>query len=174
MRYEFPQSQNRYDANWLMIRTRLVFRQQEFSDVSPSLEAGDIIRIAVWLEDLSNRRLPECVCLGFTEPNLRFEIFRATDDFVCIGVRMSLESQPPFKTGGIRDETVCQFQLSDAQLDAHAQQFRAIADNFPVRQLSQGETPAKRPAKGMEPQFAAHALGQMRRRFGTKGSRPFH
>ncbi len=174
MGYEFPQSQDRSDANWLMIRTQLVFRQQEFSDVSPSLEAGDIVRIAVWLEDLSNRRLPECVCLGFTEPNLRFEVFRVTEDFVIIGVRMSLESRPPFKTGGIRDETVCQFSLSYAQLDAHAQQFRAIADSFPVRQVSQCETRPTRPAKSKEPQFTAHALGQMRRRFGTKDSRPVH
>lgn len=133
--YENPESTDQSDANWLIVEMNLMVGERQFRKAWPALEAGDLDGIASWFQSLASRRLPDWVHLIFTEPNLGFEVYRATDDFVRIGVHLSHEFQPPFVvTSGIED-AVCCVELEYAELARMTASFQRISEQFPNRQF---------------------------------------
>lgn len=166
--YEFPHITKGHDANWLVVQTDLTFGEQRFGDVSPSLEARDLARIAKWFDQLTMRSLPDWTRLGFLEPNLEFEVFRATDTFVRIGVHLSHESKPPFRIEANRGMSICHFELSYEQLAEMAAAWRVMAKEFPSRDEPGRQANISNSAQSKNFCFTAHALGQIQSRFGTK------
>ena len=133
--YEFPQSTDQHDANWLMIEMGLVVAERRFCKTSPALVTSDLEKISGWFDNLGHGRLPNWICLGFMEPNLEFQVFRATDEFVRIGVRLGHEYQPPFRLRTGTDEALCIFELTYAELVSTAATFRRISEQFPKKQF---------------------------------------
>lgn len=87
--YEFPDATNVDDANWLIIRGEcsLGGRQWTFND--PCLETWDLLRLATWLEAISDGDISQLFC-QFTEPNLELQVVGEN----ALRIIFSLESAP--------------------------------------------------------------------------------
>jgi hypothetical protein len=88
--WQFPGSA---DA-WLMVRIDAETEGRGWSAVDPALEAGDVKALATWLERVHSG---EAVArsLGFTEPNLEFELEGEPPS--AVRVHFDLEFLPEWK-----------------------------------------------------------------------------
>jgi hypothetical protein len=152
--YEFPNSKDENDSNWLLVRTNLVSEGRVYQNTSPSLLTTDLTKIAIWFDNLARRRLPTRITMGFMEPNLEFQVFRSTDNFVRIGVTLDHESRPPFQLASWNENALCCFDLTYAELANTAAAFHRIAEQFPSKKSDYEIT-----------QNDQHFSGQVSRRF---------
>ena len=131
--YEFPNSRDKNDAEWLLIKTSLALGEKRFHNISPSLEAKDLTEIAIWFDTLARRHLPRWISMSFLEPNLEFKVYRSTDEFVRLGVVLSHESSPPFRLTTWGEDALCIFEFTYADLAEIAASFHRIAEQFPSK-----------------------------------------
>jgi len=112
--YQFPDSDDYFDANWLVVRADVRNDDGSWSATSPCLLTSNVAELASWLEAPVGE-------LEFMEPNLAFECLALDDDTADLRVWFELEFRPEWaenRVAGQRDLsanlTVSRAELADA------------------------------------------------------------
>jgi hypothetical protein len=88
-----------WDGNWLNIYLNVKSNVGHWQTVDPSLTTWEVQNLIDWFRDLSNNKKPEYIDLGFTEPNLSFELINSADSPVKkFRIKFDLESRPQSAT----------------------------------------------------------------------------
>jgi len=96
--YQFPySSEDKYDANWLVVRTAATIAGGTWSSVDPSLLTWEVEELISWLES-SGHGMEVSKLLDFMEPNVSFEMLNCSAQTVTLKVVMQLESRPPWQS----------------------------------------------------------------------------
>jgi hypothetical protein len=124
--YEFPDAQDTWDANWLIISGEVVSGRERWRFRRPCLMTHEVRLLADWLDHLSVGQAGQAFPL--TEPYLTF---RRSDRSVCIG--FALEVASPWSQRG-DDLEACIITIPiDDRLSHAARALRAFAIRFPQR-----------------------------------------
>lgn len=100
----------------------------------PSLLAGDVERLADWLEGGVEGPARDAE-IDFLEPNLSFALYRASGDDVTLRVWFELESRPPWApndAAGARDLWL-DLEVSSDDVRRAARDLREQLEKFPAR-----------------------------------------
>jgi hypothetical protein len=135
--YQFPAIEDdEWDSNWLNITTHVQSERGSWSSTDPSLLTADIERLADWLDGVADGRAQDAE-IDFMEPNLSFELRRASGNDVTVRVWFELESRPPWApadAAGARDLWL-DLDVSREDLRQAARDLRDQLDKFPPRAL---------------------------------------
>jgi len=89
--YQFPNSTEYWDANWLNVSGLCCIEGREWSFVNPCLETFELRDLTTWLDKLSKGEPVNPSC-SFMEPNLQFDVLDNSTLQVCF----DLECAPPW------------------------------------------------------------------------------
>jgi len=94
--YQFPETNNReWDGNWLNIYLKVKSDMGHWQTIDPALTTWEVQDFIDWLTTLSKNEKPKWIDLGFTEPNLSFELLnQESDNTKLIRIKFNLESRP--------------------------------------------------------------------------------
>ena len=94
--YQFPETQDKeWDGNWLNIYLKVISDFGHWQTTDPALTTWDMQKIIDWLIGLSKNEKPKWVDLGFTEPNLSFELLnQESDNPKLIRIKFNFEFRP--------------------------------------------------------------------------------
>lgn len=102
--YEFPESScDGVSKNWLAVRIEVQDAQGFWECTDPSVEAGDLPRLASWLESAASGCPPKEWCY-FTEPNLSFAFDGLCGGMVRLRICFEAESRPPWSPQPLFDD----------------------------------------------------------------------
>ena len=93
--YQFPESDEYWDANWLVVRGQVEHPRGSWTFHDPCLTTFELEQLAVWFDGVADGKVDPANGY-FTEPNLHFEY--ATGPDPAINVTLSYESAPPWLT----------------------------------------------------------------------------
>ncbi len=98
--YQYPDiNDGDWDGNWLIIYLNVKSKVGHWQAVDPSLTTWELQLLIDWFDTLSNNVKPEYVDMGFTEPNLSFELLTDFDsDKKTFRIKFELESRPQSAT----------------------------------------------------------------------------
>jgi hypothetical protein len=133
--YQFPGVEDdEWDSNWLNITIYAQSERGSWSSTDPSLSTADIERLADWLDAVAEGRAQNAE-MDFMEPNLSFELRRASDADVTLRVWFELESRPPWAPADAADarDLWLDLDVSKEDLRQAARDLRAQLDKFPAR-----------------------------------------
>lgn len=98
--YQYPEiTDGSWDGNWLNIYLNVKSKVGNWQTVDPSLTTWEVQELINWFDILSKNSKPEYFEIGFTEPNLTFELlsnFNAEPKK--IRIKFDLESRPQSAT----------------------------------------------------------------------------
>ena|SRR5690554_2772303 len=94
--YQYPDiNDGDWDGNWLNIYVNVKSKVGHWQTVDPSLTTWEVQSLIDWFDTLSHNAKPEYVDMGFTEPNLSFELLTDFDsDKKTFRIKFDLESRP--------------------------------------------------------------------------------
>jgi|ERR1041385_3230373 hypothetical protein len=94
--YQYPDIlDGDWDGNWLNIYLNVKSKVGHWQTVDPFLTTWDVQRLINWFETLSKNLRPESTDIGFTEPNLSFEVLNGfNSDKKTVRIKFDLESRP--------------------------------------------------------------------------------
>lgn len=98
--YQYPDiSDGDWDGNWLNIFLNVKSKVGHWQTVDPSLTTWEVQSLIDWFDTLSKNLNPEHMDMGFTEPNLSFELLNKFDsDKKTFRIKFNLESRPKSAT----------------------------------------------------------------------------
>lgn len=98
--YQYPDiNDGDWDGNWLNIYLNVKSKKGHWQTVDPSLTTWEVQSLIDWFDTLSQNARPEYVDMGFTEPNLSFELLTDFDsDKKTFRIKFDLESRPQSAT----------------------------------------------------------------------------
>jgi hypothetical protein len=132
--YEFPESSDWWDANWLVIAINATCEGRHWSAADAALLTIDVAELANWFERVATGRdVPEEI--GFMEPCLTFTVERRGGEAQELCVNVSHELSPPWLEEDDRFGWGVRLRLSAdpvALLDASASLRRQL-QTFPPR-----------------------------------------
>ena len=133
--YQFPKIHDeRWDSNWLEIRTVATVGGQSWATHEPCLLTFEVEMLADWLEALGDGRRVESE-LDFMEPNLAFECEGVDKGVVRLCAWFECEARPAWNTndtGGARD-LAARVGGSGEHLIAAAGDLRVQLARYPTR-----------------------------------------
>ena len=94
--YQFPDSDEYWDANWLMVRGRIEHPRESWTFRDPCLTTFELEQLAEWFESVVAGKADPANGY-FTEPNLHFS--QGSTPEPTIDVTFAYESAPPWLTG---------------------------------------------------------------------------
>jgi len=136
--YQFPARRadgpKDWDANWLRIRIEAAVSDGRWSLIFPCMTTWDAAGLADWLEGFARGMGPD-ERLGFTEPNLAFEVRTDPGQRRVMRVYFELECRPPWAASRVvgADEFWIEFPLAELDLLSAAGALRAQLQHFPPR-----------------------------------------
>lgn len=136
-RYEFPESVEYWDANWLLIRGHVEHPLGAWTFRDPCLTTFELEQLARWFDGVADGRVdPDSGY--FTEPNLRFDY--SPTPTPSIQVTLAYESAPPWlKEREERfDGAVMTFPAGSNDPRAASRSLRALLAEYPVRGVPEG------------------------------------
>ena len=101
-RFQFPSATDPSDAAWLMVVGDVSNAGRHWRFRDPCLDSFEVRRLATWLHQVCTQQPP--APLGFTEPNLRFQLRSASDESLVIRVFFELEARPRWAHTGFVDD----------------------------------------------------------------------
>jgi len=126
--YEFPD--NTTDSvNWLFIEGAIKHPHGDWIFRHPSLLAGEVARLADWLEAVAAVKEPELWC-GFIEPNLSFGIF-CEKESRRLRVTFAAEARPPWAKPGM--DAHVEFPVAELNLEQAVTSLRQQLQQWPKR-----------------------------------------
>ena len=131
--YQFPEGGD--SANWLRVRVRASFPRGAWTATHPSLQVFDLYRVAAWFEDVLGGA-PSSKEIEMSEPNLGFVFVGKNEGFNTVRIWLSGELLPPDLFSSHWDDEhdiYADFELSELEMRAVAESFRAEAARFPQR-----------------------------------------
>lgn len=98
--YQYPGiNDGDWDGNWLNIYLNVKSKVGHWQTVDPSLTTWEVQSLIDWFDTLSKNLNPEYVDMGFTEPNLSFELLNKFDSYKkTFRIKFNLESRPQSAT----------------------------------------------------------------------------
>ncbi|WMW81847.1 hypothetical protein RF679_06070 [Undibacterium cyanobacteriorum] len=136
MGYQFlANSNNEYDANWLIIEAAVCAEGRAWSFRDPSLLTWEVSALIDFFEGLASET-PHRQGILFTEPNLEFIVQSPT----CVRVQFSLEASPPWlgNTDELENPFAIDFDISTQQCSDAATSLRQQLARFPQRTVRSG------------------------------------
>ena len=133
--YESPDVEDdRYDANWLVVRVEARDGETTWSAEDPALLTWEVERLARWLARLAQGRFEHPWC-GFVEPNLELRADPLPGGGARLRVYFELELRPPGRRSGVvgRRDVALDFALTPDQLRTAARQLREELSRYPQR-----------------------------------------
>jgi hypothetical protein len=141
--YQFPDKWfDEWDSNWLIISIRVKTPLGSWNTIDACLVTWEVAELSRWLKKLASEPIAKS-SLGFTEPNLRFELVDKTNTCITIRVYFEQEARPPWSSSKKTfefeeaadwvDLKVTPGELEEAAIDLQSQLHR-----FPFRK---GEKP---------------------------------
>jgi hypothetical protein len=94
--YQYPDfNDGDWDGNWLNIYLNVKSKVGHWQTFDSSLTTWDVQRLINWFDSLSNNTQVDTKDIGFTEPNLAFELLDRFDkDNKTFRIKFDLESRP--------------------------------------------------------------------------------
>ena len=132
--YQFPESGEYWDANWLVVRGEVEHPRGSWRFRDPCLTTFELEQLAAWFDRVAAGEAdPDSGY--FTEPNLHFEY--ATTPHPAIDVKLAYESAPPWLTEREErfDGAVVTFPVRFNDPGVASRSLRALVDRYPVRAL---------------------------------------
>lgn len=98
--YQYPDiNDGDWDGNWLNIYLNVKSKVGHWQTVDPSLTTWEVQELINWFDTLSKNSRPEYTEVGFTEPNLSFELLNDFGaDNKTVRIKFNLESRPQSAT----------------------------------------------------------------------------
>lgn len=98
--YQYPDiNDGDWDRNWLNIYLNVKSKVGHWQIVDPSLTTWEVQSLIDWFDTLSQNSRPKNVDMGFTEPNLAFELLTDYDsNEKKFRIKFDLESRPQSAT----------------------------------------------------------------------------
>lgn len=96
MNYQYPEViAGDWDGNWLNIYLNVKSNVGHWQTVDPSLTTWEVRDLINWFRDLSLNKKPDYIDIGFTEPNLSFELLNSHESLgKLFRIKFNLESRP--------------------------------------------------------------------------------
>jgi hypothetical protein len=117
--YQYPEiNDGDWDGNWLNIYLIVKSNVGHWKTVDPSLTTWEVQSLIDWFDTLSNNLRPENIDIGFTEPNLSFELLSDFNTNKTFRIKFNLELRPQSASDD-----------KDYFVDV-------VADNFELKRLS--------------------------------------
>ncbi len=130
--YQFPESDEYWDANWLVVRGRVTHPRGAWTFRDPCLTTFELEQLAAWFDGVATGRVDPASGY-FTEPNLHFE-YVATP-VPAISVTFSYESSPPWvsQLEERMDGAIVTFPVALNDPRKSSRSIRTLLARFPVR-----------------------------------------
>ena len=131
--YQYPDIvDGDWDSNWLNIYLKVVSKVGHWQTVDPSLTTWEVKRLIIWFDTLSNDTQPDSNEIGFTEPNLSFELFERFDAKTKIfKIKFDLEFRPQSATDD--REYFVEFIADNVELKRITSELKNELDKYPER-----------------------------------------
>jgi len=133
--YEFPEQEDeKWDSNWLKIHMAVRLPQGSWSVTTPFLLTYEIEDLANWFDDVVTHTQTENE-IGFTEPNLSFDVIKTTHGAICLRIHFAIECLPPWanRTKYGTEDVFADFPLSEIDLRSAAEALRSQLTLYPQR-----------------------------------------
>jgi hypothetical protein len=91
--YQFAQADNKWDANWLVVRMTVSDGQRQWSATAPIFLRWELARLVEWLRKLADSDPDARDHFGAIEPNLHFEAMGRGDE-ICVRALFSHKFHP--------------------------------------------------------------------------------
>jgi hypothetical protein len=132
--YQFPESDECWDANWLVVHGQITHAQGAWTFRDPCLTTFELEQLAAWFDGVAVGR-PDPGSGYFTEPNLHFEY--APLPTPTIRVKLAYESAPPWLSERVErlDGAVMTFPVALNDPAEVSRCLRAWLTRYPVRLL---------------------------------------
>ena len=138
--YAFSDTACSASANWLVVSMECRYQGKKFMKTDSSVETYDLQDICKWFKSISCNTIPKYTYLGFTEPNLEFQIFGNKSGKIRFGIKLDAEFKPPFYIREFAiepvesdDEFVMVFENSLQEIEDYSASFQSLLDSFPHR-----------------------------------------
>jgi len=130
--YQFPETKipKDWDSNWLWVYLKVQSKFGDWEIKDPALTTFDLKEIVTWFNNLAQNK-DVCRKLFFTEPNLEFNLIKASESIKYIRIIFSLEFRPRSYNNEIEYYVDC--ELSNKDLTSIASQFEQELKFFPKR-----------------------------------------
>ena len=92
--YEFLESSDEYDKNWLLIYLQVKSKLGNWQTTDPSLLTWEVGELIDWFNTLLQNRQPNYINLNFTEPNLSLELLENVSETAKFRIKFDSESKP--------------------------------------------------------------------------------
>lgn len=131
--YQFPETTDReWDGNWLNIYLKVKSDLGHWQTIDPALTTWEVHEIIDWLTKLSKNERPKYTDLGFTEPNLSFELLnKESDNPKLIRIKFSLEFRPKSAKGDT--EYFVDIKADNRNLEFYALDLKKELAKYPER-----------------------------------------
>jgi len=131
--YQYPDIvDGGWDSNWLNIYLNVVSKVGHWQTADPSLTTWEVKRLIIWFDTYSNDMQPDSNEIGFTEPNLSFELLERFDSKTKIfKIKFDLESRPKSATDD--REYFVEFIADNVELKRITSELKNELDKYPER-----------------------------------------
>jgi hypothetical protein len=133
--YEYPQIYlDRWDSNWLRIYMAVTLPEGSWSITFPFLLTFEVEHLADWFDAVAVHTQSENE-IGFTEPNLSFDVIETTQGALSLRIHFAIECLPPWvdRTKHGTEDVFADFSLSEIDLRAAAEALRSQLKLYPQR-----------------------------------------
>lgn len=133
--YEFPESVDEgSDSNWLIVYMATSIPQGRWFVTEPCLLTDEVKRLADWFDAVASHMQTEDE-IGFTEPNLWFQIVKQARGTRYLRIHFGIECLPPWanRTEFGTEEVFAEFPLSEIDLHTAAEALRSQLSLYPQR-----------------------------------------
>jgi hypothetical protein len=133
--YEFPEeAEAEYDSNWLMVRLSATLLEDSWTATDPFLLTYEVAELANWLEEIARGTAAEME-IGFTEPNIWYQVVAAANGQSCLRAYFAAECRPPWAFTLKHDsrDSFAQFALHEIDLHRAAESLREQLARYPQR-----------------------------------------
>ncbi|TJZ76315.1 WapI family immunity protein [Chitiniphilus eburneus] len=127
MSYQFPQSLDEWDGNWLCITGSIEAAEGAWKFRDPCLTTFELEELANWFTNLESEKRP---CF-FTEPCIHFRV--VSSPAPGLELVLSHECAPPWQTGEDRLDGWALFFPFSENSPTEMKATKAIMERFPVR-----------------------------------------
>jgi hypothetical protein len=133
--YQYPDIENEvWDSDWLRLYMAASLPQGAWSVTNSFLLTFEVKSLADWLDAVATNMQAQNE-IGFTEPNLSFEVINPTGIERSLRVHFAIECLPPWarRSEYGTEDVFADFSLSDIDLHAAAESLRFELSLYPQR-----------------------------------------
>ena len=125
--YQFPNSNDIYDSNWLIISLCICSNGTTWKLKDPMLQTFEIEKLSKWF--ISNKET-----LYFLEPNISFIKKHVSKDTISLKIFFSKELNiPNHFINSIHNKIFFEFEIPIICLEQYSNELQSMLGNYPIR-----------------------------------------